>query len=876
MNGPEPSRAEATDAHRSLAASAGPVGPDTQAGSGPPPSAPGPLPDGLPASFGRYELRGLLGQGGMGAVYLAHDTQLDRLVALKIPHLDGPDQAAAAERFLREARAAAVLTHPNICPIYDAGRIAGHYYLSMAYIEGQPLSQRLPEGRLLPAGYAAALTRAVALAMQEAHRHGIVHRDLKPANIMLNAHGQPVVMDFGLARREPRPGQERLTQSGVLLGTPAYMAPEQAGGDDAAIRPACDIYSLGVILYELLTGRVPFRAEGIGKLLAQIERDPPLPPSQLRSGLDPELEAVCLKALAKRPQDRFASMGQLAAALAPFAVGWDTRAGDVPDQTIAHHAPRRRRWLLAGLGAVALAGLGAVILCLATNHTPGEVPQGDSPASVPPHVKNDRKSDKTDREEAKGVGRPLSAADRARVAGLLAQGQQLLDQLQFEQLARVADEILRIDPQSPGGLALGGGARVGQGKLEEGLENCQAALKRNPEVLTAYLVRGVIWAARGRPDEAIADATIVLRLAPDHTVAYNNRAHAYLVKGEYRQARADADAALRRNPKRPASPLATRAAAQAMLGDYAKALADYDTALDAEPLVAEWYWQRAVIHARRGDLGKAKADRERAVQLDAAYATKATPSLPLPPQPPAPTDLGPQERTQLELLLGQAENATTAGRYDAAKRAADEILRLDQHHVRALELRANALGFLGRPAEAARDATEAIRLNPESAWGYTIRAIAAADLKDPAGAVADATVALRLQLDLANAYSTRAHAYILRGNYTQAVADATAALARQKRVKALANRGLAYLHLGEYRKALADYDAVVQVEPLGARWYLLRGVIHARLGDLGRASADRARAVQLDPSLADRPPPSLPEPEPPPHRDPEPKSAGAN
>src|SRR4051812_21697462 len=205
--------------------------------------------------FGRYRIDTRLGAGGMGAVYLAHDSILDRPVAIKIPRLAG-DRAAAAARFVCEAQAAAALQHPHICPIYDVGQVDGTHFLSMAFVRGEPLSARVGPGRFLEPDEAARIVRTVAGAMQYAHDQGVIHRDLKPANILLDERGEPIVMDFGLARRQAALGPQ-LTIQGELLGTPAYMPPEQAAGDVDRMGPASDVYSLGVVLYELLTGRQP-------------------------------------------------------------------------------------------------------------------------------------------------------------------------------------------------------------------------------------------------------------------------------------------------------------------------------------------------------------------------------------------------------------------------------------------------------------------------------------------------------------------------------------------------------------------------------------------------------------------------------------------
>ena len=211
----------------------------------------------LPETFGRYRILRKLGQGGMGSVYLAHDSQLDRPVALKVPHFSAADGPDALERFYREARAAATIVHANICPVYDVNEHAGVPYVTMAYIEGRPLAELIRAGKPLPQRPVAAAARKLALALHEAHRRGVVHRDLKPSNVMINSRREPVVMDFGLAWRLDRE-DARLTKSGSILGTPAYMSPEQVRGDVSALGPGCDIYSLGVLLYEMLTGRPPY------------------------------------------------------------------------------------------------------------------------------------------------------------------------------------------------------------------------------------------------------------------------------------------------------------------------------------------------------------------------------------------------------------------------------------------------------------------------------------------------------------------------------------------------------------------------------------------------------------------------------------------
>jgi len=292
----------------------------------------------IPENFGRYRIERTLGEGGMGTVYLAHDSQLNRKVALKTPKFAEDADSTPIERFYREARSAATLRHPNICPVYDVGELEGTHYISMAYIEGHPLSDYIDSQNLPAIAAAVRVVRKVAIALHEAHRQGIVHRDLKPANIMIDRHNEPIVMDFGLARLVGLENEEeldmpssanlassdiarvtaRLTQDGTILGSPGYMAPEQIHrrGD---VGPASDVRALGVLLYELLTGELPFPGDGsLITILTAVASDDPPDASKIRRDIDPHLAAICSKAMAKSPEDRYESMQAFAVALTDF------------------------------------------------------------------------------------------------------------------------------------------------------------------------------------------------------------------------------------------------------------------------------------------------------------------------------------------------------------------------------------------------------------------------------------------------------------------------------------------------------------------------------------------------------------------------------
>jgi predicted Ser/Thr protein kinase len=424
-------------------------------------NAPPPQAGTLPEQFGRYRIVRKLGRGGMGAVYLAHDPQLDRQVALKVPHFSADDSPEILERFFREARSAAALHHPHICPVHDVGRVNDLPYLTMAYVEGQALAERLQGGATPPAREAAELLRKLALALEEAHRAGIVHRDLKPSNVMIDRRGEPVIMDFGLARRDNK-DETQLTQSGAVLGTPAYMPPEQALGDRKAVGPCSDIYSLGVILYQLLAGRVPFEGT-LGSILAQIATVPPAAPSAVRAGVDRRLEAICLKAMAKQPADRYATMGDLAAALMAYldSTGPEPRQATLSAVTVAstvswkpasgeHRAGdlrRRHRLAVVAGGAVALMllGIASVIRRPAGREEP---PTPDVPPvriAEPPKPPLANQPEETKRAEPRPAPKP--AAPEVRPAADSALVQRLIENLGDDDGAvrrQAANELRRL------------------------------------------------------------------------------------------------------------------------------------------------------------------------------------------------------------------------------------------------------------------------------------------------------------------------------------------------------------------------------------------------------------------------------------------------
>ncbi len=324
------------------------------------PFAPDPSPAPMPAVAG-YEVQELVGRGGMGKVYRARHVALGRVVAIKVMSHEQDERLTA--RFRDEARAVAKLQHPNIAQLFDTGTADGRPYYSLEFADGGTLAGKW-DGKPQDPAAVSAVTETVARAIQHSHEHGILHRDLKPGNVLLAADGTPKVADFGLAKELPSaaagvstlPGGNALTRTGEVVGTPAYMPPEQASGVTSSLTAAADVYSLGAMLYEGLTGRPPFTAPDALQTLFLVLASDPVPPKTLQPKLPADLNTICLKCLEKQPKKRYATAGELADDLGRWRRGEPIVARPVG------RVERAVKWAKRNKAGAALVGLSAVFL----------------------------------------------------------------------------------------------------------------------------------------------------------------------------------------------------------------------------------------------------------------------------------------------------------------------------------------------------------------------------------------------------------------------------------------------------------------------------------------------------------------------------------
>jgi serine/threonine protein kinase/tetratricopeptide (TPR) repeat protein len=775
------------------------------AGAAPPPAA--------GVRVGRYELLEELARGGMGVVHRGRDPAIGRDVAIKLIRFGERGDADALDRFQREARAAGKLRHPGVVPVYDFGVVGSTAYLVMDLVQGETLADRLRKGGPLDPREAAQACEAVARTLAFAHAQGIVHRDVKPSNILLR-DGQPLLFDFGIARVE---GAAALSASGLLLGTPSYMAPEQLTGEKAAVGPAADVYALGGTLYELLTGEVPYAAGDLMVLTMAKLGAPPEAPTALRADLDADLSAICLRCLQRAPQDRYADATLLAQDLAAWLAGAEVQANPLrPGQRLARRL--RRRPALAA-GAALLAGSALTIGFMASRAPAGPPP----PASVA--LVSTATADRAPQDDGQAqVAATQAWLDRAAsgelsatpdglqeaVWGIVQHRHPAVVTLLTRTVARAADTLL--DAQD---------AWLRQSA--PGAQDLEATLARRRETRVGQDTDKLHVLLLGRA----VDAATKRGGAPALAAAMRQRVGQPLLD----QARVACEALGRLG-------VADDAVIDA-LGAYVRAEPDPLRALAAG----------LALVRLPGDRALEVATWSTRVQGTTSYLDRMQEAFRRARVTPRPQAQGPGDVAALT-SLGRV--LFTQGDSEGALENLTRALALDPKSVRALGDRAAILVKLNRLPEALADLERVIELDPTSAAHWANRGVALLRQGDGPGALAALDRALELDPRCVVAWAARGAVRNAQGDGARALEDAEHALELDAEcIEALVIRGSVRWLRADAQGAIQDFTRVLELSPLTVPALLGRAVaLRGTKGDMGRALADLTRALELEPGTA--------------------------
>jgi serine/threonine protein kinase/Tfp pilus assembly protein PilF len=741
-----------------------------------------------------YEILKLLGRGGMGVVYLARQTALKRLVALKMIRRGERHGKQELVRFRIEAEAIARLQHANIVQVYDIGEQAGQPFFSMEYVEGGSLDKKLAHKPQAPRD-AAQMVRQLAEAMDAVHQAGIVHRDLKPANVLLMKDGTPKITDFGLAKRLDDDSGE--TRTGAVMGTPSYMAPEQALGLTEAVGPLVDVYALGAILYEMLTGRPPFRGASIYDIIDQIKQAEPVPPRRQQPRVPRDLETICLRCLHKEPARRYASAAALADDLRRFLEGETILARPAGLWERGLKFARRKPWIVAAWAATAalvlsLFGGGGYYLYRRNLDLTAEL----------------KKRDELDQKRGQATLLLLTGTEAMRQS----------DWLKAEAAAKEALALVGSEPGLEDLRTRGTNLQADAVNARQFIERCDAAFYHDMLAQEVGDPEKHLQASRAAATEAAAlfdlagpaPAFAGCRLPDEVAVRFKEEGYQLLLSWAHAAALAPGQTAAQKRD----------CASQALR------ILDRAPALGLE--TRAYHQRRAELLTTLDDTAGAERARQQAL------------TTPL--------------RTALDFFLLGLE-ANRRGDQEMAVSQLRKALELQADYFWASYYLAASYLKMRNPGAALEPLTDCTRLKPGFAWPYILRGMAHGELRDFQGAFADFARAEKANPDPLARYGILVNRGVYRvhdGKLDEAIADFEQATAlRPDQAQAYGNLADAYLRLGRPEAALPHLDKAIGLQPT-AGLYRTRAGLHLKRGEYARALADLEEAIRRQPLRASR------------------------
>ncbi|GEM_PF-1657737 len=788
-----------------------------------------------PRIVGRYRLLEPIGRGGMGSVWEAFDPKLRRRVALKILHDESPQNS---EQLEREARIAGRLRHPGIATIYETGVAGSQAYIAMEFVEGTSVDRLSMDPRR-----AAAVVREAALAVHYAHTQGVIHRDIKPGNLIVDRDGRVLVLDFGLARETL--SCSSLSISGLLMGTPQFMSPEQAQGRARHADARTDVWGLGATLYSLLTGSPPFHGDSLPQVARRIVETSAPRPRQLNSRIPPSLETVVLKTLEKEPGRRYGSALHLAQDLGRFLSGLPIHAKppSLLDRIRTKLAGRKRQAILAALAAASVAvAVGAWGARVGEERKRGQV-RDRALAEADAHFRGNRFSEARSKyEEARAWGASLPedryarcVEEERRIRSMARREAELSGHLRrAEALLREAERARRIPAY---------GHSEWNGYLEEAIRFLNEGLARDPTWAAGYLARGRAWMEANDPDRAGNDFTEAIRWAPNDSLARFERGRACLERAFRASAQTDDPRARGRADewrRRAEEDFEAGGRSGWTLETRELELLEGYRLFAAGNVSGLFDWTEVML-PRRPSEGRVWRIRVAALFGLRRYAEveeACREALRL---------LGADALLRLALARAKEKRGDPAGAHEEATRS----IEIDPRFTMGWILRGWLRGRLNDPQGQRSDAERLIELDPSSAWGYVLRSAARGASRDWIGMRDDSARALERDPQSAVAYSQRGRARGELGDWRGEVEDCTRAVEIDPVLaEAWANRGLAWGRLGRREEAMKDCTRALELNPTLAEVWYNRSKLWSDLRNWPRCVEDSTRSLELAPTAA--------------------------